>query len=629
MSSVRSDLRYALRGFGRSPMFTAIAIASLGLGLGANTAIFSLLDQVMLRPLPVKEPSKLVYLEDPGANAGRFSGDNSDRLFSYPAYRDIRDGNSVFEGVIGRCPRSINLTYKGQGEYAAAELVSGNFFDVLGVKPVIGRLFAQQDDVTQNGHPVIVIGHGYWQRRFGGNANVIGQAVRVNSTLMTVLGVAPKEFYGVHIGRVTDVYVPLTMKTAVTPTWDMFQNRFAHWIHIMARLKPGISAQQAQASLQPLFKTMTEADLAALPAGEASERLRTGMMKKALLLQPAHNGMPTFREESGKPVQVMMAMVGLVLLIACANVANLLVARALGRQKEVAIRLSMGASRVALMRQFIVESVTLSLLGGGAGLIVASWTSDLLIRSMPGGINASALSPALDARALIFCLLLSLLTGVVFGMFPAFQATRPNVNSVLKNQSGGVIGGFKQIRSRQALVVAQVALSLLLLIGAGLFTRSLVNLKSLDPGFRTSNLVMFTLDASRNGYDRARTHRLYEDIQDRLSQIPGVSSATASDIVLLSGNQSSSTVHVEGYREKPDEDMNPRQQSVLPAYFETLGIPLLQGREFTRQDRFGARKVAVVNESFAKQYFGADGALGRHIGFGSERIRLILRSSAS
>ena len=498
MSSFRADLRFALRGFARSPLFTSVAIASLALGLGANTAIFSLLDQVMLRPLPVKEPSRLVLLEDPGPNQGRFSGDNSDRLFSYPAYQELRDGNKVFDGLIARFPTGVSLSHKGRSDRASADLVSGNFFEVLGIQPELGRVFNSQDDVHKGAHPLVILSHGYFASRFGNDRNIIGQAVRINSSLMTVIGVAPKNFFGVDVGRKTDIYIPLTMKAQATPTWDMLEERGAHYIHLIGRLKPGLSPVEAQTGLQPLFRSVQESDLAALPAKDLNERFRTRFLAKPLLLRPAQGGVPTYREQSGTPVTVMMAMVGLVLLIACANVANLLVARALGRQKEIAIRLSLGATRGALIRQFLVESGALAVMGGAVGVVIASWTADLLIRSLPEAQH-SAISSSLDIRAVLFCFALSLFTGLLFGVVPALQASRPAVNSVLKDTAGGVVGGFGQIRSRQALVVAQVALSLLLLVGAGLFTRSLLNLRSLDPGFEARNMALFTVDASQNG----------------------------------------------------------------------------------------------------------------------------------
>lgn len=619
MSSVGADFRYALRGFARSPLFTSIAVASLALGLGANTAIFSLMDQVMLRPLPVQEPSRLVMLEDPGPNQGRFSGDNSDRLFSYPAYKDLRDGSQVFDGLFARFGTGLNLSYKGRADHASGELVSGNFFDVLRVKPEVGRLFTPEDDVHKGGHPLVVLSHGFWARRFGMDRGIIGQAIRVNSSLMTVIGVAPKGFFGVDVGRAPDIYLPLTMKAQATPTWDMFEKRDAHYIHVLGRLKPGISREQAQASLQPLFHTVQEADLANLQPKDITERFKTRFLAKPLLLKPAPGGVPSYREERGVPIQVMMAMVGLVLLIACANVANLLMARALGRQREIAIRLSLGATRAGLIRQFLVESVALASLGAAVGLVIASWTADLLIRSLPNAGQNTAITSALDMRAVVFCALLSVLTGIIFGVMPALQATKPNVNSVMKEQAGAVVGGFRQIRSRQALVVAQVSLSLLLLIGAGLFTRSLMNLRGLDPGFQTNNLAIFSADAAQNGYDPTRVHQLYESLQDRLVGLPGSRSVSASDIVLLSGDSNSSTVHVEGYHAKQEEDMNPRFQSVLPRYFETMSIPVLQGREFNRSDRLGSRKVVIVNETFAKQYFGSASPLGRRIGIGGEK----------
>jgi predicted permease len=620
MGSLSADIRFAFRGFFRNPLFTTVAVASLALGLGANTAIFSLLDQVILRPLPVRDASRLVLLESPGPNQGRFSGDNSDRLFSFPAYLDLRNNNQAFDGLIARFQTGVSVGYKGASEFASAELVSGNYFEVLGVQPAAGRLFSAADDVLKGGHPLVVLSHGLWTRRFGADPRIVGQTIRLNNSAMTVIGIAPKRFFGVNVGSTPDVYVPLTMKAQATPTWDMLEERSAHYLHLLGKLKPGMSREQAQASLQPVFKAVLDSDLAAMSGRDISETFRKRFLAKAMLLRPAQNGVPTYREQSGTPVKVLMAMVGLVLLIACANVANLLMARALGRQKEIAIRLSMGASRTALIRQFVVESVALFFMGAGLGLIVSAWTSDLLIRSVPsGGGGKSALTETLDERTLLFCLALTLVTGVLFGLIPALQATRPDVNTILKEQAAGVVGGFGHLRSRQALVIAQVALSLLLLVGAGLFTRSLINLRSLDPGFKVSNLAMFTVDAAANGYAPERTHRLYEDIQLKIAAIPGVRAVTASDLVLLSGDQSSRTIHVAGYQAKSEEDMNPQFISALPGYFNTLGIGMLEGRDFTSLDRKGARKVAIVNETFARYFFKNESAVGRMMGTGSDK----------
>jgi predicted permease len=605
-----SDLWHSLRILRKSPLFTAIAIGSLALGLGANTAIFSMLDQALLRPLPVRDPSQLVLITSPGTNRGSFNGDNPDRLFSRPLYLDIRGRNQVFSGVIARAPVSANLVYQGQSEAVAGEIVSGNFFDVLGIVPERGRLLSSQDDLVKNGHPVVVLGYTYWMRRFAGDPNIVGQKARVNDSLMTVIGVAPRGFFGVDVGRVPDVYVPLAMKAKITPTRDEYDVRGYHFLHILARLKPGVSLKQANAALQVIYKPMLEADIAAME-GAISQRFRDRFMAKSLIPVAAYNGVPAFRESTGTPLYVLMAMVGLVLLIACANVANLLVARGLGRQKEVAIRLALGASRRAVVRQLLAESLMLSFLGACAGLFVSAWTSALLVQTIPGNDGAHGLNASLDLRTIAFTFAVALVTGILFGLLPAIQSTRPDIYPTLKAQGGSVIGGFGQLRSRQALVVAQVALSLLLLVGAGLFTRSLINLRKLDPGFETSNMVSFSIDASRNGYPPQRIYDLYQRIQERLASIPGAKSVALSEALLLTGNNGISTIHVDGYKAKQDEDMNPHLTGVSPGFFSTIGIPMLMGRDFTAADRLGAPEVAIVNESFAKYFFKNESPIGR------------------
>ncbi len=613
MAAFLSDLRHSVRALKKSPLFTSIAIASLALGLGANTAIFTVLDQVLLRPLPVKNPNELVILSTPGVARGMFEGDNSDRLFSRPLYLELRDRSQVFDGLAARFPTATNFVFQGQSESVRTEVVSGNFFDVLGVPAFRGRLLSPADDVTKSGHPVVVLGYAFWQRRFGGEAGVIGKTARVNNALMTVIGVTPRGFFGVNVGRNPDIYVPMAMKAEMTPTWDHYDDRTAHFLHIIGRLKPGMTIDHATPSLQVIFKPMLEADLAAL-TGDISQKFRERFLAKELVLTSAHNGVPTFRESTSTPLYVLMAMVGLVLLIACANVANLLVARGLGRQKEVAIRLALGASRKDVIRQLLAESLVLAIFGACAGLLVSAWTSSLLVDAIPGDGGTSSLNASLDPRTIAFTFAVALITGIGFGLFPALQATRPNVYPTLKDQGGSVIGGFGQLRSRQALVVAQVALSLLLLVGAGLFTRSLINLRKLDPGFNTSNMVTFAVDASRNGYTPDRIRDTYQRLQEQLRSFPGVKSAALNDLMLLSGDNTTHGIHVEGYQPKADDRLQPNFSTISPAYFSTVGMPLLLGRDFTPADRWGAHKVAIVNETFARYYFPGDNPLGRRFG---------------
>ncbi len=602
---------------GKNPLFTTVAIASLALGLGANTAIFTVLDQVLLRPLPVKNPRELVLITSPGANRGHFNGDNSDRLFSRPFYIDLRDRNQVFSGLIARFPTAANFVFQGQSESVTAEVVSGNYFDVLGVTAHQGRLLSAADDIKKSGHPVVVLGYAFWQRRFGRASDAVGKTARVNNALVTVIGIAPREFFGLDVGRNPDVYVPLAMKAELTPTDDGYDDRGSHFLHILGRLNPQMTIKEASPSLQVILKPMLEADLGTMK-GAISQRFHDRFLAKAIVLTPAYNGVPTFRENTSTPLYVLMGMVGLVLLIACANVANLLVARGLARQKELAIRLAMGASRRNIIRQLLTESLVLAVLGACAGLFVSAWTSGVLVQSIPSQGGPNGLNGSLDPRTMLFTFALALITGIGFGLLPAIQSTRPNVYPTLKDQGGSVIGGFGQVRSRQALVVAQVALSLLLLVGAGLFTRSLMNLRKLDPGFQTSNMVVFSLDASRNGYSPQRIHETYQTVQERLAAVPGVRSAALNDIALLSGDSSTSTIHIDGYQSKQDEDMNPRFLSISPGYFSTVGTPLLLGRDITAADRLASPKVAIVNESFVKHYFKGDNPLGRKFGLSNE-----------
>jgi predicted permease len=604
---------HSLRLLRKSPLYTGVAVASLALGLGANTAIFSLLDQILFRPLPVRNPHELVVLKSPDSISGFYQGDSSVRLFSYPMYQDMRDRNRAFDGLIARFPLSANLAYQAPAEEVAAELVSGNFFEALGVPPARGRLFTQQDDRTKGAHPVAVLSYGFWTRRFGGNPAIVGQTVRVNSTAMTVIGVAPEKFYGVDISRAPDVYVPLMMKAQMTPTWDRLEDRNAHWLSLIGRVRHGLSPTQAAAAIQATYKPLVEAELASLRV-EITAARRERYLNGKLTLLPGFNGVPTFREQASGTLLVLMCMVGLVLLVACANVANLTAARGFGRQREVAVRLALGARRSHLVRQFLMESVMLSIFGAAAGLFLADWTASLITSHLPG--DPGGLTRGVDARMFVFAFGLSILTGVAFGLLPALQATRPDVQGVLKDQAANILGGSGHLRSRRILVIAQVALSLLLLVGSGLFSRSLRNLQRIDPGFRTDHLVLFTMDASRIGYGQARVLQLYDTIRQRLKKLPGVASAALGDVVPLNGDQNISSVKVEGHQAGPDEDTSSRREEVSPEFFATMRIPLLRGRDFTPQDRQGAAKVAVVNETFVRNFFAGGEAIGKRFAFG-------------
>jgi predicted permease len=608
------DLGYAVRTLVKTPAFTIVVVLTLALGIGANTAIFSLTDQVLLRVLPVNAPEQLVVLDGPGAFNGRTFNNGT---FSYPMYRDFRDQNTVFSGVIARHPVALTLMANGEAERVSGELVTGNYFDVLGVRARIGRTFTQNDDTTPGGHPLVMLSHRYWMRRFAGNPGVLNQTITLNGLPMTIIGVTPPGFFGIVVGESPDVMVPMMMKAQMTPTWDDLQNRRSRWVTVMARLAPAVSVEQAEAAMNVIYRQINEQELKDITT--TSKTFRERFVSKHLFLRPGQKGRSDIRQQFSTPILVLMGMVGLVLLIACANVANLLLARGAARQKEVAIRLALGASRGAIVQQRLIESFVLAAAGAMLGLAVASWTGALLIKMLPFDEAARTLSASPDARVMAFALTAAALTALLFGLAPALQSTRPVLTSTLKDEAGSVVGGTGHSRFRKSLVIAQVCLSVLLLAGAGLFARSLYNLKTLNPGFDADQLLGFSLDPSLNGYSRERSLALFQQLQEQLSQLPDVRSATASVIPLMTDSNWSSTVRVEGYQPKEGEDMNPDVDGVGQAFFATMGQPLLKGREFSVKDTAGAPKVAIINEAMATYFFGKDNPLGRRIGWGRDK----------
>jgi predicted permease len=617
MDTLRQDLAYALRTLGKSPAFTAVVVLTLALGIGANTAIFTIMDQVLLRQLPVWRPQELVQLDGPGPFMGMTM---NERTFSYPMYLDLRDRGDVFTGTLGRFPSSATLTYRGQAEPVDVDVVTGNYFDVLGVRAALGRTLTPDDDRNKGGHPVVMLGHGFWIRRFGADASILNQQVLLNGQGMTVVGVTPAGFHGLEVGRSPDVLVPMAMKPQITPTWDEMENRRARWLNVFARLQPGVSREQAETALNVAYRQILEQELHVMPAA-ASQNFRQRFLAKRLVLLPGLRGQSELRDQVSTPLVVLMGMVGLILLIACANVANLLIARAAARQKEIAIRLALGAGRRRIVRQLVVESLTLAAWGGALGLLLAVWMSEGLLRALPLEDVAKSLSASPDRRVALFTLAVSLLTGLVFGLAPALQATRPNLLGTLKDEAGAVLsGGPPQVRFRKGLVVAQVALSLLLLVGAGLFARSLHNLRRLDPGFQIAQILTFGVDPSLSGYSPERALVLVDQIRQRLTGLPGVQSVSLAETPPMTGNATRSTMKVDGYTPQEGEDMNSHTNAVGPRYFSSMGIPLLSGREFDERDAKGAGKVALVNETMARRFFPPGQAVGRRLGFGRYNV---------
>ncbi len=613
MGNLMQDIRYAFRVLSKSPAFTAVAIATLALGIGANTAIFSLIDQIMLRPLPLPNPQELIVLRSPGIVSGRVTSD-SDSAFSwsYPMYKGLRDATKDVVTLFGRYGVPLNTVINGQAERVNGELVTGNYFEGLQVPAAMGRVFSSDDDVTPGKHTVAVLSHAFWMRRFGGSPAVLNQVISINGHAMTV---ARPGFTGVQVGAVTDVFVPMTMKAQMTPNWDGLPNWDHWWMAILGRVKPGVSQEQALAALNVAHKPLIEQHLAESKR-KVSEKSRQRFLEKKVEAVPAATGRPVLSSNAGKPLTMLMGMVALVLLIACANVANLLIAQGVARQREIAVRLALGASRRQLVRQLLVESVVLAVAGGVAGLILAFWTVDALLRNITVNMELQGLNANVDARILAFNMVLALGTGIIFGLLPAFRATRPDLASSMKDTGGGSTAGGSHTRFRKGLVITQMALTCVLLVGAGLFAKSFYNLRSYDLGIKTDHLLQFQIAPELSGYNPQRTAELVDRLLARFNTLPGVTSATSAMIPVLAQSTSTSNFTAEGYTPGEGENMQAIQNWVGPRYFATMGIPLLAGREFTEMDKAGAPKVIIINEFFAKKYFKGD-AIGRRFGYGS------------
>ena len=594
-------------------MFTIVAVLSLALGIGANTAIFSLLNQVVLRSLPVNDPQGLVVLHTNYSAPGTSTSDSSESVYSYPMYRDLRDRDQAFSGLIARMGAGVTLSYRGNSEQARAEIVSSNFFQTLGVGAAVGRVLTPDDDGAPGAHPVIVLGHSYWSSHLASSPTVLNQTMTLNGYPMQVIGVAEARFHGLRPGNTPpDLYVPIAMQKAARPTWDALKDRRFRWLNLFARLKPATTPARAQAATDVVYHSILEAELARF-GPLRSDKDRDDFLAARAQLKPAAQGINALGEQFGKPLQALMAMVGLVLMIACANVANLMLARAAGRQRELAIRLAMGASRRSLAKQLLLEGVAVALAGGALGLAVAEWSMAGLLRMLPKDYAGPWLTTELSLPLLGFTLALSLLSGSFFALLPAVQATRPDLAVTLKDQAGSVLSAGGATRFRKALVIAQVALSLLLLVGAGLFVGSFLNLMKVNLGFHTEHLLMFGVNAATSRPQVTQAVAFYRDLQERLARIPGVAGVGSAADGPFSGGTRGGNLTVEGYHKQPDEYVGASIVEVSPGFFRAMGIPLRAGREFTERDDAGAPKVVVVNEAFVRKYFAGRDAVGRHM----------------
>lgn len=613
------NLKLAFRTLFRTPFVTVVAVVSLALGIGATAAIFSLFNQMLLRPLPVRAPAELVNLSAPGPKPGSTSCNQAgdcDEVFSYQMFRDLEKAQSVFTGLAAHRIFGANLSHKGQTLSGSGMLVSGGYFPMLGLQPALGRLLTPGDDRVVGESRVVVLSFNYWQKRFGLSPTVLNDALVVNGQSLTIVGVAPRGFDGTTLGSQPEVFVPITLRAVMEPGFEGFDNRRTYWAYVFGRLKPGVSIAQATAGINGLYKAIINDVEAPLQTG-MSDQTMSRFKARTLALTAGQRGQSSVSVEAKGPLTLLLGVTGLVLLIACANIANLLLARAASRASEMAVRLSLGASRRQLVAQLLTESLVLAVMGGAAGLLVARWTLDLIVSILPDD-SAQTIQVSLDSEVLLFAAALTVGTGLLFGLFPAVHSTRPDLAGVMKGQSGKSTGTKAAARFRTSLATTQIALSMALLVAAGLFTRSLFNISRVDLGLDIDNLVTFGVSPELNGYTPERSLVLFQRLEDELSRVPGVVSVTSSLVPALAGSNWGSSVQVQGFKSGPDIDNDARFNEVGAGYFKTMGVPLLSGREFTRADNLKAPKVAIVNEEFAKKFNLGRDAVGKLIGSGGD-----------
>jgi putative ABC transport system permease protein len=615
MQAIWQDIRYGLRMLAKNPGFTAIAVLTLGLGIGANTAIFSLMNQVLLRRLPVPNPNELAILRAPGPVTGRVSSDGDEtESFSYPMYKGLREGSANVCGILARSAFDASIAAQGQTERARGEFVSGNYFEVLGVPPALGRVFTLDDDRVPGAEPYVILSHSYWQRRFDSDPSVLNKTLLINNVEMTVVGVARAGFYGVQIGQTPDVFVPLMMTPRMTLDSTAIDGWNNYWIKVLARRKTGLSNQQMAAGINAAYRPLLQEQLPKITGW--NEQKRQAFLNKTILLSSGAHGRTVAQHDAGPPLIALFAMVALVLLIACTNVANLLLARGAARQREFAIRAAMGASRGRLIRQLMIESFLCALSGGLLGLVLGSWLNSVLTPMVVDNAGFLGLSAKLDLNVFGFAVAATLVSGLFFGIIPAWRVTRNSVTDVIKDQGSTSSASVSHVRFRKVLVAGQVAFTMLLLAGATLFTRTLWNLRNTDLGIRTENVISFSIAPVLNGYDIHRTIALVDQLRARFAAIPGVRSVGTSEIPTLTGDREGSNITVEGGVQLPEEQQDVDFVSVSAGYLSTLGVPLLAGREFTEADRSASPKVAVASESMAKRFFPGRNPIGMHFCFG-------------
>jgi predicted permease len=607
------DVRYGLRQLQRNSGFAVVAILTLALGIGANTAIFSLVDAVLLRMLPVHKPEQLFRLIDVSKEGKTIDA------FSYPTFRLIQENNQTLSGVIAFHPLgSVDFVVRGKGELAHAQAVSGSYFPTLGVKPILGRTITAVDEARGASH-VAMISYGYWTRRFNRNPSAVSAGIVLNGAPFTIIGVTPPEFFGLEPGQSVDVSIPLTSVDVVQPQfaaagspYDVLTAPFRHWLHLMVRLKDGQTEAQALANLGPLYEqAMRQAaeGLAGLPFDSPGGRRE--FHESRIELESGSQGLAALREQFSKPLTFLMVVVGVLLLIACTNVANLLLARCNSRQREIALRLALGAGRARIFRQLLTESVLLAAAGGGFGAVVAFWGSKSLLKLMSHSTSAIQLDVHPDMRILAFTALVSLVAVIVFGLIPARRASKLDLSQAVKEGARAATAAPGRSRIGEGLVIPQIALSLLLTVCAGLLVRTLENLRNSYPGFREQSVLLFSIRPGMIGYKDTQVAQLYKRLLEQIERTPTVSAVTFSAFSPLAGWSGFTDARVEGYKPRQGENPAISVNFVGPNYFRTMGTAVLLGRDITEEDRAGSPKVAVINEAMARHFFGESNPIGR------------------
>ncbi len=617
------SIRLAFRTLFRTPFVTTIAVLSLALGIGANAAIFSLFDQILLRPLPVREPDKLVNLGNPGPKPGSQScgqAGDCDVVFSYRMFRDLEQRQTVFTGIAAHDRFGVSVVYNNQPLTGDGMYVSGSYFPTLGVRPALGRLFSESDDQSIGTNFVAVLSYAYWQSKLGGDRDVLGKSIIVNGQQLTILGVAAEGFDGTTLGVRPMVFVPISMRGLLTTGFRGFENRRSYWVYLFARLKPGVTIQQASVGINGLYHSIVNDVEAPLQTGMSDATLARFRDKK-LELEPGWRGQSSMHKEAKTPLMMLFSVTGIVLLIACANIANLLLARGAGRSMEMGMRLAIGASRWQLISQLLLESVVLASLGGVASLIVAKWTLSGISSLLPSD-GSDILQFTLQPAVLLFSAGLAIVTGIVFGLFPAWHSTRGELVTTIRANAGHISGARAAARFRATLVTLQISLATALLIAAGLFMKSLVNVTKVDLGVHVDSVITFGLSPEQAGYDSTRALQYYARVEEALGAIPSVTSVTSSLVPLIAGDNWGNDVKVQGFQSGPDVDANSRFNAIGANYFSTFGVQLIGGREFTDADHRGAPQVAIVNQAFAKKFNLGKDAVGKFMSQGGDTLNI-------